>query len=490
MNFLMKNLGLSRLIWEDYKNYGNFVGKTIRNSIKTAFILLLFLPVISCQVSKEASGLEKVTEEGKTGWRLIGVDPDAYENIGKDAIDLSIGDALPIGGAIGLRSVAMGTETTASGQSSTAMGSRTIASGLISTSIGASTTAFGIASIAIGSGSRAFADHSTAMGWETETYGDKSTTVGNQTIAHGNSSIAMGFESRAFGSFSTAMGENTTARGKTSTSMGKDTKAESYTSLAIGKNNIGGGNADNWMPLDPLFEIGNGVARPNNAFTVLKNGKVGIGEHKPTAALGIKHNSSLLSGHINLKEDDADYARINFYNTTRPTDFWTIAGRLGSSVADDRLNFYNSNVGDILSIRGNGSILVSGSVVHSSDGRLKKDVTLLSYGLNEILLLQPVSYNWKNKEQKHKSLGLIAQEVQPIIKELVHIDSDKDKTLSLSYTELVPILIKAIQEQQAVIDGQHKDITRLSAEVSATKRDITNLLTRVIAMEKEKMANN
>ena len=96
----------------------------------------------------------------------------------------------------------------------------------------------------------------------------------------------------------------------------------------------------------------------------------------------------------------------------------------------------------------------------------KKDIEDLDYGLNEILALSPKAYHWKNREQSYKSLGLIAQEVQPIINEIVHVAEDKDKTLSVSYTELIPVLIKAIQEQQTQIDNQNATITTQESKIN------------------------
>ena len=52
---------------------------------------------------------------------------------------------------------------------------------------------------------------------------------------------------------------------------------------------------------------------------------------------------------------------------------------------------------------------------------------------------------------------------KPIIKELVHIGEDKDQTLSLNYTGLIPVLVKAIQDQQDIIDTQNKKIDELSS---------------------------
>ena len=83
--------------------------------------------------------------------------------------------------------------------------------------------------------------------------------------------------------------------------------------------------------------------------------------------------------------------------------------------------------------------------------------------------MQPKSYNWKNSTQKHKSLGLIAQEVAPIIKEIVVAQDNPEKTLGISYVELIPILIKAIQEQQDIIGSQQSEIRSLISELTVIK---------------------
>jgi hypothetical protein len=87
---------------------------------------------------------------------------------------------------------------------------------------------------------------------------------------------------------------------------------------------------------------------------------------------------------------------------------------------------------------------------------------------------------WKNREQKNKSFGLIAQDVQSIIKEIVHIGEDKDKTLSLSYTELIPVLIKAIQEQQGIIMNSELRINNYESEVSSLNKRMERLETLLI----------
>lgn len=175
---------------------------------------------------------------------------------------------------IGVYSVAMGINTTASGDYSTAMGYYTVASEEYST--------------AMGNDTKATSSASTAMGLRTRASGSRSTAMGHTTIASGQQSTAMGYTTRASGQHSTAMGHSTTASGYASTAMGYYAKAESYLSTAIGRWNVGGGDFDDWVSTDPLFEIGNGTSSNKaNAMTVLKNGKVGIGIAVPTSKLQV-----------------------------------------------------------------------------------------------------------------------------------------------------------------------------------------------------------
>ena len=58
-------------------------------------------------------------------------------------------------------------------------------------------------------------------------------------------------------------------------------------------------------------------------------------------------------------------------------------------------------------------------------------------------------------------MGLIAQEVMSLIREVVHVGDDAEQTLGLRYSELIPVLIKAVQEQQEIIAEQETKMTRL-----------------------------
>jgi hypothetical protein len=250
---------------------------------------------------------------------------------------------------------------------------------------------------------------------------------------------------------------------------------------------LGTNGNEQWNPTDRLFVIGNGTSNGNrsDAVTILKNGNIGIGKSSGiNGRMEIASASGIASPQLYLHETTTGYSRLNFSNTNR-IDFWAIGAYIGATSNDDRFNFYNSGVGaDIMSIEGSGNVRVNGAIVHSSDRRLKKNITDLSYGLDEVLLLSPKAYHWKAKpNQKDKSIGLIAQDVQKIIKEVVHADSDNEKTLSISYTELIPVLIKALQEQQEIINKQNSKIESLTAEFNQKDETFKTFDQRLKQME-------
>ena len=97
----------------------------------------------------------------------------------------------------------------------------------------------------------------------------------------------------------------------------------------------------------------------------------------------------------------------------------------------------------------------------NSDARLKKGITDLTHGLNDVLKLRPVTYKWDRKGSDHRvEVGFLAQDVQRLIPEVV-MARGPEKMLSLNYDALLPVAIKAIQDQQKIIDEQATRIARL-----------------------------
>jgi hypothetical protein len=105
----------------------------------------------------------------------------------------------------------------------------------------------------------------------------------------------------------------------------------------------------------------------------------------------------------------------------------------------------------------------SGAYSALSDARLKENVQESIKGLSEILALRSVSYTFIDDEAKTEQLGFIAQEVELVIPEVVSTPNSSNQHYGLNYAGVVPVLVKAIQEQQALITALTARITALEA---------------------------
>ena len=117
--------------------------------------------------------------------------------------------------------------------------------------------------------------------------------------------------------------------------------------------------------------------------------------------------------------------------------------------------------------------------VDASDARLKRDIQpMTNYGLSTVMQLKPVTYYFKADKTNHHEVGFIAQEMQKIVPEVVsgtEGDLEKGETLGLSYGNLVPVLTKAIQEQQVTIESQTQTISALHEAVKSQQVQLDEL---------------
>jgi hypothetical protein len=80
-----------------------------------------------------------------------------------------------------------------------------------------------------------------------------------------------------------------------------------------------------------------------------------------------------------------------------------------------------------------------------------------------MLKLRPVAFNWKREDDKNTHLGFIAQEVQKVVPEVVLPVQQPSggEVLTVDYVALVPVLMKAVQEQNKIITQQGARIAAL-----------------------------
>lgn len=220
----------------------------------------------------------------------------------------------------------------------------------------------------------------------------------------------------------------------------------------------------------------------NVKFNVWDGGRVGLGTTSPDTKLHLFEASadSSIKVHTNSNSTNAFCRYMNSYSSLVIGQTSNAGGALLSGVpalaavinmesnyglyfgTNGTIRMYISNGGTVTvnSLSGSGNRTVysdpAGALTNSSSDRsMKQNIVDSAYGLQQTLALRPVSFNWKTELQTklgaQNEIGLIAQEVQPIIPEVVGTNSDG--TLSLDYAKLVPVLINAIKELKAELDA-------------------------------------
>jgi hypothetical protein len=139
------------------------------------------------------------------------------------------------------------------------------------------------------------------------------------------------------------------------------------------------------------------------------------------------------------------------------------AGTNDGSSTNYMIDFYNGGGG------WEGAIeLINGtlSLVNTSDSRLKKDIAPSKIDAIKILKdLEVVDYSF-SKSPGAKHTGYIAQQVETVLPSMVRYN-ERDKLYAISQSELIPVLHKAIVDQQKQIDAQTKKIEELEALIKS-----------------------
>jgi hypothetical protein len=111
-----------------------------------------------------------------------------------------------------------------------------------------------------------------------------------------------------------------------------------------------------------------------------------------------------------------------------------------------------------------GNITALFAITSYSDARLKENVFTVDNALDKVLKLRGVYYNRIDDESKTRKLGVIAQEIEKVIPEVVVENpggEDKVPVLTVEYGTITALLIEAIKDQQKLIDEQSSRIERL-----------------------------
>ena len=342
-------------------------------------------------------------------------------------------------------------------------------------------------------------------------FGDAaSASVGFIEYGHTNNVMLFG----ANGSTSMSIKEKLVGINTTAPSFSLDVEAvDSGVQLQIGRTNTSAGST--WMGADSngfhlgvgAYGVGNSVSDPNG-FTVDTSGNVGIGSTSPTSVTGytvLEINNATNGGILDLSQGDTMRGRLVATTSslsvetsgTIPINFF-LGGSNRMTINSDGsvgIGVTSAINGSNLSIKGaataNQQIIslhnpaTSGTVLFMafgtettyaergyitydqtnvaftqvSDVKLKKNIRDLQNGLDTILKIKPRVYDWKDG-RKNNVVGFVAQEVEQIKPNWVK-EKDGLKMLDTNLPNTIPYLIKAIQEQQDMIQELKAEIDEL-----------------------------
>jgi|GEM_PF-6902112 len=165
---------------------------------------------------------------------------------------------------------------------------------------------------------------------------------------------------------------------------------------------------------------------------------------------------------LNLKEVGDIGVKVSYTNTFTNNYWYTYSKPNATTDASayHALNYVNSTgIKEVLYLYGDGDAILFGSMYQASDQRLKKNIKPFTNALSKIRELKAYTYNWNNPSMSQKEqVGFIAQEVEKVFPQFVKED-DKG-TKSVAYSNMIPVLMQAINEQQKEID----DLKKLIAE--------------------------
>jgi hypothetical protein len=223
--------------------------------------------------------------------------------------------------------------------------------------------------------------------------------------------------------------------------------------LSFSSVNIDGGTIDGTV-------IGGASAAAGTFTTVTASGTLGV------------TGETTLSTHLNMGDGDiiklGDSADLQIYHdgsNSRITDsgtgsiivatsevqFQNVAGNevIMGGLADGAVTLYFNNAPKLATVTGGvnvtGTLTATTNVTVSSDIRLKSNIETIDSALDKVKAMRGVYFD-RHDDKATRAVGVIAQEMQEVMPEVVVTDDTEDKHLSVAYGNLVGVLIEAVKE--------------------------------------------
>lgn len=273
-------------------------------------------------------------------------------------------------------------------------------------------------SAGFGYDTKASGDYSFVSGRDNQAIGLNSFVTGRNNVASNSYAAIFGRDNTVAGIYSFVSGRNNSTTGLDafvsgynnssnadySFTTGIENIADSYAETVLGTYNYSvTSNSSAWVDDDALFSVGNGTSSlRSNALIVLKNGNtgIGLGQSSPTYMLEVG------------KPGDGTEARANAWNTL-------------------------------------------------SDKRLKTNIQIINNSQEKLNKINGYYYFWKTGKDRSRQLGVLAQEIESVLPEIVSSKNGGYK--SVDYSKLTVLLIEVVKSQQKrinVLENYNKKVIK------------------------------
>ncbi|GAB4403620.1 MAG: hypothetical protein OHK0039_02970 [Bacteroidia bacterium] len=199
----------------------------------------------------------------------------------------------------------------------------------------------------------------------------------------------------------------------------------------------------------------------------LGNQRTGVRTTAPTHDLHLTHTtgagSTNASQGLKLQNEGTANQSWTLYTVNNGGELWLYSG--------------TTNV---------GRFATTGAYTTVSDERLKTDIRPMATTLDKVMALKPMTYRYTHPTASASlSLGFLAQEVAPIFPELVnYATGDADQaSYTVDYAGFSVIALKAIQEQQQVIETQQQALESMQQQLGQQQSTMQQLLDRIAQLE-------
>ena len=206
-------------------------------------------------------------------------------------------------------------------------------------------------------------------------------------------------------------------------------------------------------------------------LVVQRGGNVGIGTNSPSSPLTISHTNLSAEPYSGLKIINTNAASGAAYTgvyVDAPLQSHIRLATAGSlkwqmrtgTTTSGQLRFYSwDSAADVFTLDSNGNATLSGELTVNSDERIKDNIEQIDGALEKVQAIRGVTFNRTDTDDDTRHAGVIAQEVEKVLPEVVKDGEDGIK--SVAYANMVGLLIEAIKEQQTQIDDLKAEVTRL-----------------------------